>query len=77
MVLGMETIKVKARVGGDGILKLELPVGITDTELEVVVVMQPLNISYDEVERAEWLAFIEKTAGILAGDPIERSPQGD
>jgi hypothetical protein len=39
----METIKFKAHIGRDGLLKLDLPTGVTNRELEVVVVMQPLE----------------------------------
>ncbi len=40
----METIKVRTRVGGDGVLKLELPVSVTDRDIEVVVVVHPLEM---------------------------------
>jgi hypothetical protein len=60
----METIKTHARVGKDGLLNLE-----------VLVVIQPIP-AMDE-NRAEWLAFLEQTAGSLSDDPIERPPQGD
>ena len=38
----MESLKIKTHVGTDGILKLELPVAMTDIDLEVFIVMQPL-----------------------------------
>jgi hypothetical protein len=66
----METIKVKTHVGSDGILKLELPVGFPNTELEVVVVVQSAPAQSNQFDRAEWLAFIESTAGSLADNPI-------
>lgn len=37
----MQTIQLDAQVGRDGILKLELPLNLADTELEVLVVVQP------------------------------------
>ncbi len=72
----METIKVKTHVGNDGILKLELPVGFSNSDLEIVVVVQSTSVQPDNFDRAEWLAFIESTAGSLATDPIERGTQG-
>ena len=36
----METIKVKARIGDDGILKLTVPTRLSDREVEVVLVVQ-------------------------------------
>lgn len=73
----METIKVKTHVGSDGILKLELPVGFPNSELEVVVVVQSTPVQSTQFDRAEWLAFIESTAGSLADNPIERGDQGE
>jgi hypothetical protein len=39
----METIKFKTRVGSDGLLKLELPASFTNQELEVLIVLQPMQ----------------------------------
>jgi hypothetical protein len=70
----METIKLKAHVGSDGLLKLKLPTGVTNRELEVVVVMQPLE--EEEVDELGWpIGFFDRTYGALADDPIERPPQ--
>ena len=66
----METIKVKAHVGRDGILKLELPIGTSDVDCEVLVTIER------KMTREAWLAFIDETAGSLADDPIERLEQG-
>ena len=38
----METHTIKRHVGDDGILKIELPVGVCNTDVEVVVVIQPV-----------------------------------
>jgi hypothetical protein len=70
----METIRLQSRVGKDGILRLEVPVNASDTELEVVLVVQPVKDTAGD--HAEWVAFIERTAGSLADDPIQRLPQG-
>jgi hypothetical protein len=71
----METIKLKTYVGSDGILKLEVPVGVSNRDLEVVVVLQPLvNLSVDELG---WpIGYFEETYGSLADYPIERGDQG-
>lgn len=36
----MESIKLKTHVGDDGLLHLSLPVGITNQDLEVMVIYQ-------------------------------------
>ncbi len=66
----MQTIKVNARTGYDGVLKLELPIGVSNTEVEVVLVI------HAEEKRGWPPGYFEETAGSLADDPIERPPQG-
>ncbi len=66
----MQTIRVEAHVGQDGVLKLELPLDIADSDLEVILVLQ-------RKERGAWPpGYFEQTAGSLADDPLERPPQG-
>lgn len=67
----MEPIRVKTHVGEDGILRLELPVGVADVDCEVTI-----QIS-SQMTQVEWRAFLEETAGSLADDPIERGDQGE
>jgi hypothetical protein len=70
----METIKVKARIGKDGILKLEVPTGLSAREVEVVLVMQEAEPQV--VDANGWpTGFFDRTYGALADDPIERPPQ--
>lgn len=66
----MKQIQIKTHIGSDGILRLELPVGITDTDCDILVAIRP------EKTVEDWLTFIERTAGSLADDPIERGDQG-
>jgi hypothetical protein len=67
----MKTLQIRTQIGQDGILRLELPTGLSDTALDVVVVLHPVK-----TEQSEWEAFIEATAGSLADDPIEHPQQG-
>jgi hypothetical protein len=65
----MQTIKLETHIGADGILKLELPLEISDADLEVLVVVQ-------RKEKRSWPpGYFERTAGSLADDPIERPPR--
>jgi hypothetical protein len=67
----MDSLKLKTHVGSDGLLKLELQTGITDRDLEVLIVMQPLET--EPVDALGWpIGFFERTYGALADDPIER-----
>jgi len=38
----METMKLRAHIGADGILQIQTPTDLKDTSVEVVVVVQPL-----------------------------------
>lgn len=80
----MESIKLQSHAGPDGILKLEVPVGLSDMDYEVVVIVQPVeSISPNLAEPASlspeelgWPpGFFEQTEGSLEDDPIERPPQ--
>lgn len=64
----METIKLMTRVGADGVLKVETPVGIRNVDCDVVIVytVQPTN------QWEDWAAFVDATYGSLADDPLVR-----
>jgi hypothetical protein len=38
----MHSIKLNSHVGDDGILQLQVPVGIANADLEVMIIVQPL-----------------------------------
>jgi hypothetical protein len=38
----MKSVTLRSRVGADGMLNLQVPVGIANAELEVMVIVQPL-----------------------------------
>ena len=64
----MESLKVKAHIGEDGILSLHLP--ITNQEIEVMVMYQTVT------EKLQWSPdFFEKTCGSWEGEPLVREPQ--
>lgn len=71
----METIKVKAHIDEDGILKLEVPTNLSARDVEVVLVVQATE-TVQTVDEMGWpLGFFDRTYGALADDPIERPPQ--
>ena len=70
----METITLHSRVGADGLLKLQVPLHLTNTELEVVLVVQPVSTA----EAHGWPpGFFEQTYGSLRDQPLVREPQGE
>jgi len=60
----MESIKVRQRVGQDGILHLDIPVGTTERDVEVMVIYQFFP-SPTTTGRS-----LERFYGICADDPI-------
>lgn len=68
----MQTLTLTAHVGADGILRLEVPIGLTDTAVEVVLVVQP------RPPHPDWPpGFFDHVAGGWQGPPLERAPQGE
>jgi hypothetical protein len=66
----MESIKLRQHVGQDGILHLDIPVGITEQDMEVVVIYQSVSSSTAKVRS------LEQFYGICADDPIILNDQG-
>ena len=84
----MESLKVKTHIGADGMLRLELPVDVANTDVELVSVMQSVAISTafvnpimseelkETARKNGWPdGFFEETYGTLAANPIERPKQ--
>lgn len=66
----MESIKVRRRVGQDGILHLDIPVGIIERDVEVMVIYQSVP-SVTASGRS-----LEQFYGICADDPIVIDDRG-
>jgi hypothetical protein len=78
----MQSIKIRSYVGKDGMLHLDIPVDLQETELEVTITVKPVRQTIDllteeEIKNLEWHDFINMTYGCLADDPITRYPQGE
>ena len=74
----MDSVKLRSRVGEDGVLHLDVPVGLTDAELEVTVTFKKVTPVTKTPEELGWEpGFIERTYGSCADDPLVRYPQGE
>jgi hypothetical protein len=71
----METITLHSRVGADGVLKLQVPVKLTNTDLDVVLIVQPVTSGGQALG---WPAgFFEEVAGGWQGEQLVREDQGE
>ena len=76
----MQSITLHSHVGEDGILQLSVPVGMTDVDLEVMVIVQPIvkSESAKTPEELGWTpGFFERTFGAWEGEPLTREDQGE
>lgn len=68
----MQTIMLKARADKNGIVRLEFPTDLTNQEMEIILVMQPVEQEpLDEMGYP--LGYFEETYGMFADNPIERN----
>jgi len=70
----MSRIELESKVGPDGVLAVEIPLGVAEANKRVRVVVEPLNVA---AARDAWLRFIEETAGSITDSTFTRQPQGD
>lgn len=70
----MISIQTRTRVGPDGTLAVQVPTPLRETDVEVMLVVQPLTTPE---ERGWPPGFFEQTAGAWQGEPLERGPQGE
>ncbi|MGB3293347.1 MAG: hypothetical protein WBB01_10205 [Phormidesmis sp.] len=68
----MNSFKVHQRVGKDGILHLAVSVGLTEQELEVMVVYQPIQ----PVQALSAQTSLAQLYGVCADDPIVLDGKG-
>lgn len=78
----MTSIKLHSHIGPDGMLKLEVPVGMAETDVEIVVIFQPVKPASPTAKQAPeelgWPpGFFEQTYGALKDEPMVREPQGE
>ena len=67
----MKSIKIRSHIGQDGILHLDIPVEMADTEIEVTLTIQKVT------PPKGWMpGFFEKVIGGWVEEPLSRPEQG-
>lgn len=72
----MAHFETQSKVGADGSLILNLPLGIFKTDREVKITVDSLPES-QEISVSDWDKRIEDTAGKWEGEPLTRAEQGE
>lgn len=68
----MQTLTLKARADKNGVIRLEIPTETADQDIEIVLVMQP--VEPEPLDAMGYpLGYFEETYGMFADDPIERN----
>jgi len=68
----MQTFTIKAHADHDGLVKLEIPTDLSDREVEIVLVMQPL-VSEAMDDMGYPIGYFDETYGSFADEPLERN----
>jgi hypothetical protein len=71
----MHRVVVKSRVGSDGVLHLAVPVGKTNADREVRVVVEASGPS--PMTQEQWRDFVFETAGTITDPTFVRHEQGE
>jgi len=66
----MQSITIKSHVDNDGIVHISLP-EIKDTDVEMIIVYQPLK----KLQKRQWSAEFLSTFGSWQGEPLVRETQ--
>lgn len=76
----MQSITVQSHIGNDGILRLQVPVGLKDVDVQVTLALEEAhqNSAAKSPEDLGWPPeFFEATYGCLKDDPVERPLQNE
>lgn len=74
----MQTLTLQSQTDSEGILHLNVPVNLINTEFKVTVMLQPIISKSKTPEELGWTpGFFEKTAGAWQGEPLIRDEQGE
>jgi hypothetical protein len=73
----MHRVVVQSRVGSDGILHIDIPIGKEDADREVQVTVDPVPTGPSPMTQQEWQQFVMETAGSITDPSFVRHEQGE
>ena len=72
----METIKLTTRIDNTGKLRLDLPTQLANRQVEVLVVLHP--VQEEPTDELGWpIGYFDEIDAIKADDMVERGDQGE
>ena len=72
----MASISITSRVGPDGVLKLDLPIGVDQANRQVRVTVESLRPGAPMMTPQQWQDFLRRTAGSMDDPAFRRHEQG-
>lgn len=75
----MRSILIRSRVGADGMLHLDIPSDLVGTEVEVMLILQPIaQPTPCRLNEVAWApGFFVTTIGGWEGGPLTRESEGE
>jgi hypothetical protein len=72
-------VEIKSRVGADGILVIALPLGMSEANREVRVVVESADAAASPASpnQEEWQRFVKSMAGCISDPTFQRPEQGE
>lgn len=70
----MTRMVIQSKIGGDGVLRLDVPVGVAAAEQVVQVTIEPVK---KPLTQEEWRQWVLSTAGSVPDPTFMRHPQGE
>ena len=71
----MTSFSLKTRVKPDGTLQVVVSTGLPESDVDVLLVVRPINVGSGETVNSWPDEFFEHTYGCLAEDPLVRAAQ--
>ena len=73
----MHRLVVQSRVGPDGVLHIDIPMGKEVADREVQVTIDPFRTGPAPMTQEEWRQFVMETAGSITDPSFVRHDQGE
>ena len=73
----MHRLVVQSRVGSDGVLHIDIPMGKEVADREVQVTIDAAKRVSSSMTEAEWRQFVMETAGSITDPSFVRHEQGE